>query len=87
LCPYREAFQALGMNPNKYMCSIEALFTRIAQGQGHASHKSPCGSQQRGIAEIYPAHGHAMTWAAQTATWKSVFPRPGDTFLPFGAEN
>lgn len=34
ILPYREAFRALGINPNKYMCSIEALFTRIAKGKG-----------------------------------------------------
>lgn len=34
IIPYREAFRSLGINPNKYMCSIEALFTRIAKGKG-----------------------------------------------------
>ena len=34
ILPYREAFRTLGINPNKYMCSIEALFTRIAKGKG-----------------------------------------------------
>lgn len=30
--PYREAFRSLNINPNKYMCSIEALMTRISKG-------------------------------------------------------
>lgn len=30
--PYREAFRSLGINPNKFMCSIEALMTRISKG-------------------------------------------------------
>ena len=34
IVPYREAFRALGINPNKYLCSIEALLTRIAKGKG-----------------------------------------------------
>ncbi|MDR2892142.1 MAG: hypothetical protein LBV80_03520 [Deltaproteobacteria bacterium] len=34
IVPYREAFQALGINPNKYMCSIEALLSRIAKKKG-----------------------------------------------------
>ena len=34
IVPYREAFRALGINPNKFMCSIEALMTRIAKGIG-----------------------------------------------------
>lgn len=33
LC-YREAFRKFNVNPNKYMCSIEALLTRISKGKG-----------------------------------------------------
>lgn len=33
ILPYREAFTALGMNPNKFQCSVEALFTRISKGK------------------------------------------------------
>lgn len=32
ITPYREAFKLLNINPNKYMCSIEALMTRISKG-------------------------------------------------------
>ncbi len=32
IIPYRDAFLKLGINPNKYMCSIEALMTRISKG-------------------------------------------------------
>ena len=34
---YREAMSTLGFNPNKYMCSIEALLTRIAKKKGFPS--------------------------------------------------
>lgn len=34
IVPYREAFRAIGINPNRYMCSIEALLDRIAKGKG-----------------------------------------------------
>ena len=34
IIPYREAFTKLGINPNKFMCSIEALTTRIAKKKG-----------------------------------------------------
>lgn len=34
IIPYREAFRALGINPSKFLCSIEALLTRIAKGKG-----------------------------------------------------
>lgn len=33
ILPYREAFKAIDINPNKYMCSIEALLTRISKGK------------------------------------------------------
>lgn len=32
ILPYRETFRKLNINPNKYMCSIEALMTRISKG-------------------------------------------------------
>ena len=32
--PYREAFRALGINPNRYACAAEALMDRIAKGKG-----------------------------------------------------
>lgn len=35
--PYREAFRAIGINPNRYACSIEALMDRIAKGKGFPS--------------------------------------------------
>ena len=34
ILPYREAMQALGVNPNKFMCSIEALLSRVAKKKG-----------------------------------------------------
>ena len=33
ILPYREAFKAIDLNPNKFMCSIEALLTRISKGK------------------------------------------------------
>jgi len=32
ILPYREAFTQLSINPNKFLCSIEALVTRITKG-------------------------------------------------------
>lgn len=33
ILPYRKAFHALSINPNKHLCSIESLFTRITKGK------------------------------------------------------
>lgn len=40
IIPYRDAFRNLGINPNKFMCSIEALMTRISKG-GEIPHINP----------------------------------------------
>jgi DNA/RNA-binding domain of Phe-tRNA-synthetase-like protein len=34
IVPYRNSFAQIGINPNKFLCSIEALFTRISKGKG-----------------------------------------------------
>lgn len=34
VAPYRKAFETLGINPNKFMSSIEALLTRISKKKG-----------------------------------------------------
>ncbi len=33
IIPYRDAFTKLGINPNKFQCSVEAMFTRISKGK------------------------------------------------------
>lgn len=30
IVPYREAFRAIGINPNRFPCSAEAMFKRLA---------------------------------------------------------
>lgn len=37
---YRDAFQRIGMNPNKFMCSIESLTKRVLKG-GQLPHINP----------------------------------------------
>ncbi len=33
IIPYRDAFLKIGINPNKYQCSVEAMFNRISKGK------------------------------------------------------
>ena len=61
ILPYREAFRTLGINPNKYMCSMEALFTRISKGKGNAPYQSSRGSEQCRVPFKHPADGHARS--------------------------
>lgn len=84
IVPYREAFRALGINPNKYPCSIEALLTRIAKGKGMPS-INPLVDFGNAVSLRHriPIGAHDM------ATFRDgvleVRPaRDGDRFIPFG---
>ena len=83
--PYREAFRALGINPNKYMCSIEALFTRIAKGKG-MPHINPLVDLNNAVslAHTLPMGTHDLGLSDEDIVLR--FARPGDSFLPFGAD-
>lgn len=84
IVPYREAFRALGINPSKYPCSIEALLTRIAKGKGMPS-INPLVDFGNAVSLRHriPIGAHDM------ATFRDgvleVRPaRDGDRFIPFG---
>ena len=83
--PYREAFRALGINPNKYMCSIEALFTRIAKGKG-MPHINPLVDLNNAVslAHTLPMGTHDLALSDKDIVLR--FARPGDSFLLFGAD-
>ena len=85
LAPYRTAFQTLGINPNKFMSSIEALLTRIAKKKG-MPHINPVVDLGNAISLKYylPVGAHDLKtmdgeFCVRTATAQ-------DTFLPFGAQ-
>ena len=84
LAPYRSAFQTIGINPNKFMSSIEALLTRIAKKKG-MPHINPVVDLGNAISLKYylPVGAHDLKtmdgeFCVRTATAE-------DTFLPFGA--
>ena len=70
ILPYRAAFTALGINPNKFLCSIEALLTRIAKGAVSIKHRLPMGAHDLDTID----EGLDVRLA-----------REGDTFIPFGS--
>lgn len=86
ILPYREAFRALEINPNKYLCSIEALFTRIAKGKG-MPHINPIVDLGNAVSLKYtlPMGAHDLGGSSEDICIRLA--QPGDTFLPFGAEN
>lgn len=83
--PYREAFRASGINPNKYLCSIEALFTRIAKGKG-MPHINPAVDLGNAVSLKYtlPIGAHDLGGSCGDICIRPA--RPGDTFLPFNSE-
>ena len=85
ILPYREAFRALDINPNKYLCSIEALFTRIAKGKG-MPHINPVVDLGNAVSLKYtlPMGAHDLGGSSEDICIR--FALPGDTFLPFGGE-
>lgn len=85
ILPYRAAFQALGINPNKYMCSIEALFTRIAKGKG-MPHINPLVDLNNAVSLLYtlPMGTHDLSLSEEDIVLR--YAKAGDSFLPFGAD-
>lgn len=94
--PYREAFRALGINPSRYACSIEALMDRIAKGKGMPSinpivdlgnavslkYKLPIGAH-----DIYSFVREDGSGRGSESTGLEVRPaNEDDRFVPFGAE-
>lgn len=84
ILPYREAFRALGINPNKYLCSIEALFTRISKGKG-MPHINPIVDLGNAVSLKYtlPMGAHDLGCSNKDICIRLA--QPGDTFLPFGS--
>ncbi len=83
--PYREAFRALNINPNKYLCSIEALFTRIAKGKG-MPHINPAVDLGNAVSLKYTLPMGAHDLAGSSDDIQIRLAMPEDTFLPFGSD-
>lgn len=85
ILPYREAFRTLGINPNKYLCSIEALFTRIAKGKG-MPYINPVVDLGNAVSLKYtlPMGVHDLGCSSDDICIRLA--QTGDTFLPFGAD-
>ena len=85
ILPYREAFRTLGINPNKYPCSIEALFTRIAKGKG-MPFINPVVDLGNAISLKYTLPMGAHDLGNENEDICIRFAKDGDIFLPFGAD-
>lgn len=81
--PYREAFYALEMNPNKFMCSIEALLKRVQKGNNlpHINTIVDLGNAFSVKYEI-PLGAHDIDKLEDDLEVR--FSNDNDTFLPLG---
>ncbi|MCL6638992.1 MAG: hypothetical protein K6T80_04825 [Firmicutes bacterium] len=82
LC-YREAFQKLGVNPNKFPSSVEALTARVVKG-GTLPDINGVVNLVNAISLKYslPMGAHDLDSVRGDLTVR--FSRPGDQFTPFG---
>lgn len=83
IIPYRQAFENLGMNPNKFLSSIEAMASRIAKKKGFPQ-INPIVDLGNAISLKYlvPLGAHDMDSAVGDISVR--FSKQGDSFVPFG---
>lgn len=84
IVPYREAFRALGLNPNRFPCSVEAMFSRISKGKD-MPHINPLVDLNNAISltHVIPMGTHDLGRSPQDIEMRYAV--DGDTFVPFGA--
>ena len=84
IIPYREAFSQLGMNPNKFQCSVEALFTRISKGKKLPS-INPLVDLNNAVSlkHTLPMGTHDLSRSSKDIEMR--YAREGDTFVPMGS--
>jgi DNA/RNA-binding domain of Phe-tRNA-synthetase-like protein len=83
MAPYREAFQKMGINPNKFPSSIEALTTRIAKG-GNLPDINPAVNLVNAISLKYVLPMGAQDLDTTDGNIEVRFSKVGDKFTPFG---
>lgn len=85
ILPYREAFQSLGMNPNRFPSSIEAMVGRIAKGGFLPSINTVVDlANSVGLEFTLPLGVHDLDRCSGDIEVRLA--RPGDRFTPFGTD-
>ncbi len=83
ILPYRDAFRELGINPNKFMSSIEAMTTRVSKNK-KLPYINPIVDLGNSISLKYllPLGAHDMDLSSDDVSVR--FSKEGDKFIPFG---
>jgi len=83
ILPYREAFQRLGINPNRFPSSIEAMAARISKGGSFPSINPAVDlANAAGLLHSVPLGVHDLDRCSGTIEVRLA--RAGDIFTPFG---
>lgn len=84
IIPYREAFRQLGINLNRYPCSVEAMFKRLSKGKS-LPHINPLVDLNNAISLKYtlPMGTHNLDNARENIKMQIADP-DADTFIPLG---
>jgi len=85
IIPYREAFRAIGLNPNKYQCSVEAMFNRVAKGN-KIPHINPLVDLNNAISlkHTLPMGTHDLSLSDKDIEMR--YAKANDSFTPMGSE-
>lgn len=83
IAPYREAFLTLGFNPNKFMCSVEALCKRVMKA-GALPNINPIVDLGNAMSMKYILPMGAHDIRKLSGDLEVRFAADGDNFLPFG---
>jgi len=85
IIPYRDAFNQLNLNPNKFMSSVEAMVKRVSRGNILPSINPVVDLVNRiSLKYILPMGAHDLD--ALEGEIAIRFSRKGDTFTPLGEE-
>lgn len=86
IIPYREAFLKLGINPNKYQCSVEAMFTRISKGKQLPS-INPLVNLNNAISLKYTLPMGTHDLSRSNLDIEMRYAKEDDTFIPMGTDD
>ncbi|MBB1062588.1 B3/4 domain-containing protein [Limosilactobacillus fastidiosus] len=85
IIPYREAFRKIGINPNRYPCSVEALFKRLSKGKD-LPHINPLVDLNNAISMKYTVPMGTHTLDEAQADIQMRLAEPGDSFEALGSD-
>ena len=83
IIPYRDAFLKLDINPNKYQCSVEAMFTRISKGKQLPS-INPLVNLNNAISLKYTLPMGTHDLSKSDLNIEMRYANEDDTFIPMG---